>query len=128
DGVFMVSLALIADPRLVVPTIAQALGVQEAPDQALHTALTYHLFDRHILLLLDNFEQVLPAAVEIVQIVAECPFLQVIVTSRELLNVRGEYELAVPPLDLPDLKNLPALLELREYAAVRLFGERAAAA
>ncbi len=80
-----------------------------------------------MLLLLDNFEQVVSATVRIIDLLAACPRLKVLVTSREVLHVRAEQEFAVPPLPLPDLKHLPDLATLSHYAAVALFIQRAQA-
>jgi predicted ATPase len=86
------------------------------------------LREKQVLLLLDNFEQVVSAAEPIAALLAACPQLKVLVTSREVLHVRGEQEFAVPPLALPDPKRLPDLLALSQYEAVALFIQRAQAA
>ena len=80
-----------------------------------------------MLLLLDNFEQVVSAGGEVVELLAACPQLKVVVTTREVLHVRGEREFAVPPLVLPDLKDLPDLAALSHNAAVALFIQSAQA-
>jgi predicted ATPase/DNA-binding CsgD family transcriptional regulator len=97
DGTAVVSLASIRDPALVLPTIAQYL---QRPPTA--EALIDYLADKHSLLVLDNFEQVIAAAPLLVDIMATCPDLTVLVTSREALRVRGEYAFPVPPLAPPD--------------------------
>ena len=79
------------------------------------------------MLLLDNFEQVVDAAVDVAEILAACPNLKVLVTSRMSLHIRGEQEFPVPPLSMPDLKRLPDLVELPQYEAVALFVSRAQA-
>jgi predicted ATPase/class 3 adenylate cyclase/DNA-binding CsgD family transcriptional regulator len=127
DGVFFVNLAPISDPALVVPTIAQTLGVKETPGQPLSDRLQEWLQEKELLLLLDNFEQVLGAAVEVAALLAGCPRLEVLVTSRATLHVRGEQEFAVPPLSVPDPKHLPDLVALSQYEAVALFISRAQA-
>ncbi len=128
DGVFFVNLAPISDPVLVVPTIAQTLSVKEVADQPLLDLVIAFLREKQVLLLLDNFEQVVSAAERITALLAACPQLKVLVTSREVLHVRGEQEFAVPPLSLPDPKRLPDLLALSRYEAVALFIQRAQAA
>jgi predicted ATPase/DNA-binding CsgD family transcriptional regulator len=124
DGVFFVNLASISVPELVVPTIAQALGLKEAPGQPLLDLLSESLREKELLLLLDNFEQVIGAAVEVAALLSRCPQLKVVVTSRTVLHVRGEQEFAVLPLAVPDLKDLPDLVALSQYEAVALFISR----
>jgi len=127
DGAFFVNLAPISDPELVVPTIAETLGMREGASQSLLERLREDLRQKQMLLLLDNFEQVVSATVRIIDLLAACPRLKVLVTSREVLHVRAEQEFAVPPLPLPDLKHLPDLATLSHYAAVALFIQRAQA-
>jgi predicted ATPase len=121
DGVCFVPLAPISDPDLVVPTIAQVLGIKETGERPLLDLLKAYLRDKHLLLLLDNFEQVLPAVPELSNLLADCPQLKVLVTSRAVLHIRGEHEFPVPPLALPDLTHLPGSESLLQYAAVTLF-------
>ena len=125
DGVFFVSLAPLADPSLVAPTIARTLSVGGVKGQPLHERLHVYLREKEVLLLLDNFEQVAEAAAAIAALLAACPRLRVLVTSRAPLRVRGEHEYGVPPLGVPDLAHLPPLPALARYEAVRLFVERA---
>jgi predicted ATPase len=127
DGVYFVNLAPICDASLVVPAIAQTLSVREPGSPFALEALTSYLRDRHLLLLLDNFEQVTAAAPLIAELLATTRQLKVIVTSREVLHLAGEYEFPVPPLELPDLKQLPALHAISQYEAVALFIQRAQA-
>jgi len=127
DGVFFVNLAPVSDPTLVVPTIAQALGIREVAGQPQLECLKEQLQQQQLLLLLDNFEQVMSAAVHVANLLAACQELKVLVTSRETLHVRAEHEFAVPPLTLPDLIHLPDLAVLSQYEAVTLFLERAQA-
>ena len=127
DGVFFVNLAPISDPALVIPTIAQTFAVKEMGEQRLLDQLKTFLREKQLLLLLDNFEQVISATVQIADLFAVCPKLKMIVTSREVLHVRGEQEFAVPPLAIPDPKHLPDLVALSQYAAVALFISRAQA-
>jgi predicted ATPase/class 3 adenylate cyclase len=125
DGVWFVELSTIIEPKLVVPTIAQTLGVKEAVGQPMIDTLKVHLKDKHLLLVLDNFEQVGEAAGEVSQLLAASAGLKVLATSRVPLRLRGEKEYAVSPLELPDIKQLPQLERLTQYGAVRLFIERA---
>ena len=125
DGVFFVPLAPISDPALVIPTVAQALGVQEAGGRSLLELVQRHLADRELLLILDNFEQVLPAAPLVVDLLSAAPRLKVLVTSRAVLHLAGEQEYPVEPLALPDPKHLPELEALSQFDSVALFIARA---
>ncbi len=111
DGVYFVPLAAIVDPDLVLPAIAQVLGVRTDPAQPVQATLQEYLCDRQLLLVLDNFEQVLPAALGVATLLHACPRLKVLATSRAPLHLYGEHEFPVPPLALPDpaaLTHLPA--------------------
>src|SRR6266702_6190242 len=101
-GVFFVNLAPIYDPAFVVSTIAQTLELKETGDQPLLDLVKAYLQDKQLLLLLDNFEQVLPAASQVADLLLTCPKLKIVVTSRFVLHLRGEQEFAVPPLASPD--------------------------
>lgn len=127
SGVYFVALAEMSDFGLVAPTIAQTLGVQETGNQRLVDSLKDYLRDKQMLLVLDNFEQVVSAAPLVTELLAAAPQLKVLVTSREVLHVYGEHEFPVPPLALPDLKHLPPVEVLSHYAAVELFIQRALA-
>jgi predicted ATPase/class 3 adenylate cyclase len=127
DGVYFVALAPLSDPKLVASTIAQTLGLKEAGGRSLLLTLQDYLRDREMLLVLDNFEQVTAAAPEVAELLAGTSKLNILVTSRVPLHLRGEHEFAVQPLALPDCQHLPALAVLSQYAAVRLFIERARA-
>jgi non-specific serine/threonine protein kinase len=127
DGIAFVALASISDPALVMPAIAKALGVMEAGDQPLGVRLSDALHDKQQLLLLDNFEHVLPAAPDIAVLLANAPRLKVLVTSRAALHLSGEREFAVPPLTVPNRAKLPPLDELAQFEALRLFVARAQA-
>jgi predicted ATPase len=128
DGVFFVDLAPIREPESVLAALARTVGLRETSDQPLLHELKSYLRERRMLLILDNFEQVTAAAGEVVELLGHCPDLQILVTSREALHVRGEQVFPVPPLGLPgpDLKQ-PTLEQLTQYEAVRLFIERAQA-
>ena len=127
DGVFFVYLAPINDPALVMPTIAQTLDIREETGQPWPARMREALLQKQMLLLLDNFEQVVNAAMQVGELLAACPQLKIIVTSREALHVRGEREFPVPPLPLPDVKHLPDLTSLSSNTAVALFVQRAQA-
>jgi predicted ATPase/transcriptional regulator with XRE-family HTH domain len=127
DGVFFVPLAPVSDPDLVVSAIARSIEVQETGGQTIAQALAKYLREKQMLLLLDNFEQVTAAAPLVASLLSECPRLKILVTSREVLHLRGEHQFQVPPLTVPDPAALPALSELPGYPSIRLFVERAAA-
>ncbi|HEX5506616.1 MAG TPA: tetratricopeptide repeat protein, partial [Thermomicrobiales bacterium] len=127
DGVAVVELAPVLDAALVVPTIAAALGLQEIAAQPALAAVRHYLAAKQALLVLDNFEQVLAAGVEVAELLAGCPDLKVLVTSRAPLRVRWEYAFPVPPLALPPPGAAPDPAELMRYPAVALFVERASA-
>jgi predicted ATPase len=128
EGVCFVPLAPIGDPDLVVPTIAQSLGIKEAGERSLLDLLQAYLQGKRLLLLLDNFEQVVAAAPRLADLLSGCHHLKILVTSRAVLHIHGEHEFAVPPLALPDLTHLPESESLAQYAAIALFLERAKAA
>ncbi len=128
DGVAFVSLAPIADPALVAPTVAQVLGVREAGDEPLVDRLRAFLRDKVLLLLLDNFEQVVAAAPVVADLLGNCSGLKALVTSRMRLRLSGEREYEVPPLAVPPSGGGSAVPEAMRSEAVRLFAERAQAA
>jgi predicted ATPase/class 3 adenylate cyclase len=128
EGVFFVSLAAIRDPQLVVSAMAGTLGVKEEGGQPLLESLKSYLAERRMLLLVDNFEQVLEAAPMVTELLSSAPNLKVLATSRTPLRLYGEHEYPVPPLALPDPGQLPSVERLTQYEAVRLFVERAQAA
>jgi predicted ATPase len=126
-GAFFISLAPLRDPALVIATLAQTLGVKESAGQPLLDSLKDALRDKSLLLVLDNFEQVLAAAPQVADLLAACPQVKVLVTSRAALHLYGEHEYPVSPLTLPDPQHRPLLESLSQYEAVRLFIERALA-
>lgn len=128
DGVSFVSLASIADPELVTVGIAGVLGVKEAGTHSILETLAEYLREKRLLLILDNFEQVVEAAPVLAQLLRYAKHLKLLVTSRALLRLSGERDFPVPPLALPNPKHLPPLAELAECDAVRLFIERARSA
>jgi predicted ATPase len=127
DGVWIVDLSGVSDPTGVLPAIAQVLGVTETAGSSLAVALAAYLRHRQLLLVLDNFEQVVEAALNVYDLLVAAPQLTVLVTSRTLLRVEGEQEYAVAPLPLPDAGLGDSLAALAQNPAVQLFVARAAA-
>jgi len=127
QGGCFVSLADVDDPELVISSIAQALGLQEKESRFPFEHLKTFLRDKQLLVLLDTFEQVLPAAPLLSELLSSCPRLKLLVTSQALLHVWGEYAFAVAPLKVPDLRHLPGRDSLSRVASVALFVQRAQA-
>jgi len=127
DGCCFVELAPFITPQHVALIIARTLGLRESRRQQPLERLQTFLREKQLLLVLDNFEQVLPAAPLLPELLAACPQLKLLVTSRAVLRVRGEYELLVPPLPVPDLHHLPTPEAIAQYGAVALFLQRAQA-
>ncbi|MBX3081627.1 MAG: tetratricopeptide repeat protein [Anaerolineae bacterium] len=125
DGVFFIPLADITDPTLVVAKIAQTLGLREGGNQPLIMTVKSYLHDKRMLLILDNFEQLISAAPMVADLLAMCPRLKLLVSSRIVLELRGEREFVVPPLETPDSDQLPDLSQIEQNQAVQLFVERA---
>ncbi len=127
DGVWWVELAPLRDPGLVADAIAQALKLNASREAPLAELLKRRLKHMHVLLLLDNFEHLLPAAPLLGELLAAAPQVWVLATSRERLHVYGEQEYPVHPLELPDLQHDESPAELLAHDAVRLFVQRASA-
>ena len=127
DGLFFVDLTPVLDPELVLPTIAQQLGVTETGERPLRAAVNEFLRQREVLLVLDNFEHVIAAALLIAELLASAPRLKVLVTSRALLKLNSEREFALAPLQLPP-STLASNKSLLKYPAITLFVERAVSA
>lgn len=127
DGAWFVDLSAVAEPALVNQVIARSLGVRETGERPIREELQNYLRDKELLLVLDNFEQVIEAAPLAKDLLVHAPRVKVLVTSRTVLRVTGEQEYEVPQFLLPDLKHLPTLEQLSQYEAVRLFIERARA-
>ena len=127
DGAFWVPLAPISDPDLVPSTIAHALGVHIGGKEEPLQRVLEHVRGKRMLLVLDNFEQILPASSSVSALLASGPDLKVIASSRAPLRISGEQEFPVPPLELPDPERLPSLEALAQSDAVKLFIERARA-
>ena len=128
DGVAFVALAPLGDPALVIPTVAQSLGLREAEGQTQREALYAYLREKRFLLVVDNFEHLLEAAPEVAKLIEACRHLAVLVTSRAPLRVRGEQEYPVPPLALPASTFSPDPEEVLGSPSGDLFVERARAA
>jgi hypothetical protein len=128
DGVYFVPLASITNPDLVIPAIAGALGVSESGGQPLAQALRAYLSEKHMLLVLDNFEQVIKAVPILGELLAATSKLRLIVSSREVLRVYGEHDYPVPSLSLPDPRRKQTVAVLSMYESVALFIQRAKAA
>src|SRR5687768_1144282 len=121
NGLTSVELAPVRDPGLVLATIAQALAIREAGDQPLIDRLKAVFRDKHSLLVLDNFEQVVEAAPLIADLLASCPLLKTLVTSRVRLRLSAEHEFPVPPLALAEAEEPTSARVQRGAAAIRLF-------
>jgi predicted ATPase/class 3 adenylate cyclase len=127
DGAFFVPLATLTDPELLLPAVAEALAVKETAEGLLEEGLKEHLFEKELLLLLDNFEQVLEASPLVSGLLSAAPNLKVLATSRTPLGLYGGREYPVPPLSVPNPRRLPPPERFTHYEAVRLFIERAKA-
>ncbi|MCI0475311.1 MAG: NB-ARC domain-containing protein, partial [Anaerolineales bacterium] len=128
DGIWWVDLAALNDPALVTQAVATVFNLSESPGISLIAVLTNYLRAKDCLLLLDNCEHLLGACARLIgTLLSACPKLQIVVTSREPLNIGGETVWRVPSLASPPLELLPPLAQLRQYDAIQLFVERATA-
>ena len=142
DGIWFVALEPVREAALVAPTIARVLGVADSRNRPAIDTLADHIGERHMLLVLDNFEQVVAAGSDVTDLLRRCPNIACLVTTRIVLHVSGEQEYAVPGLPAPpdtsrlsevDRLNLPRAIReydldtLNQFEAVRLFIARAAA-
>ena len=120
DGVWFVDLAQVEDPAFVIPAIARVLVAFDLPPSPDLAQLTLRLKDKNLLLILDNFEQVADAAVDVAQLLKNCPLIKALATSRIALRIYGEHEYIVPSLSVPppEAANQPA--RLLQYEAVQL--------
>jgi predicted ATPase/DNA-binding CsgD family transcriptional regulator len=125
DGVWFVPLATATDPGLVLPTIAATLDLPGSTHETPSDRLSRYLADEHALLVLDNLEHVLAAAPEVSALLVSCPWLRVLATSRAALRLSGEQQFPVSPLALPPAAEALPASRLVQFAAVRLFVERA---
>lgn len=126
-GVCFVQLAPISNSDLVPSIIAHTLGLRENNDQSPMERLQTFLCDKHLLLIIDNFEQVLPAAPLLTRLLSLCPLLKMVVTSRSKLRLEGEHEFAVKPLALPDFRHPSSAYAISHIPSVMLFTRRAQA-
>jgi class 3 adenylate cyclase len=125
DGVWLVELAPLADPALLIQSVATVLGVSEMPGYPVKVALLNYLRAKNLLLLLDNCEHLMEACAQLADLLLrECPGLRILASSREALGIAGERVLQVPSLALPDRQNSPSLEDLTRSDAVQLFFER----
>ena len=127
-GVAFVGLAPLTDPALLLPTIAQTLGLRESGERLLGERLAASLGDRRFLLLLDNLEHLVDAAPQLAEPLSACPGLTLLVTSRVVLRLSGEHIYAISPLAVPVAARPLPLDDLTAYPAVTLFAQRARAA
>ncbi len=127
-GVAFVSLAAVRDPDRIPSSIAQALGLPELGDRPVSEQLAAVLREKELLLVLDNFEQVVEAAPAVGELLGTCPGLKALVTSRAVLRVDGEHDYPVPALALPDPDTALSIAELAGNDAIALFVARAQAA
>lgn len=128
DGAVYIPLEAVREPEQVVTSIAQSLGVAPAEGRPLRESLAEAVRHRRLLLVLDNFEHLLAAATVVADLLAAGPGLRLLVTSREALRLRGETEIVVPPLVVPDLLGQPTADRIGRASAVELFVRRARAA
>ncbi|TDC01294.1 LuxR family transcriptional regulator [Nonomuraea longispora] len=127
DGVWLVELAALEDPELLVQTVSEALGIQDRSVRSPIDVLTSRLRDEHLLVVLDNCEHLLDdCAVLAATLIRAVPRLSILATSRQALGVTGELTMPVPPLVIPGLDSeCPSIASLRQSDAVRLFVDRA---
>ena len=124
DGALFVPLASVRDPELVLPAIARALGIREPAGNRLREVVQAALLDQELLLLLDNFEQIVAAGPTVAELLAGCPTLTILATSRASLRISGEFEYPVAPLPIAEMPDHPSLDDLGRSDAVRLFVTR----
>lgn len=125
DGVHFVSLASLTDPTLLAATLLQSFNLKEAKGDFPIATLQSYLYKKRLLLVLDNFEQIVAAADLLPELLTAAPNLKILVTSREILRLYGEWEFKLIPLSLPAADAALALENLAEYEAVQLFAQRA---
>ncbi len=124
DSVRFVPLAAVLDPGLVTNAVARAMHLLDAGDEFVQSTLSAALRLAETLLILDNFEHVVSAAPLVSDLLAACPRLTILVTSRQLLRIDGEHALPIPPLAVPDRDEAISNDSVRQFAAVQLFAQR----
>lgn len=127
DGVYYVPLASVTDEKLVAATIAHVIGLFDSGKQSIKDTLLDYLHDKKLLLVLDNFEQIIKAAVLVSEILERCAHIKVVVTSRSPLHIRGEHIIPVLPLQHPQGELPFSRDEILQFASVELFVQRAKA-
>ena len=125
DGVIFISLAPVTDSALVASTIAGVLGLQDSGKEPIQQLLTEFLTDKNMLLVLDNFEQIVEAANIVSGIITNCKNVKIIVTSRATLHIRGEYIYNLSPLSIPGQESNATNEELKHFPSIALFIARA---
>jgi len=127
NGVFFIDLTLITDASGFYPLILSTFSIKESGSKSEFDLLKEYLKDKNILLILDNFEHVMDAAVHVSRLLAECPGVKVLVTSREAIHIRGELVYRLPPLKIPvfNREKIPSVKKLTQYDSVRMFIDRA---
>lgn len=121
QGVIFAPIADVKEPHLVLPTIARSLGMQDDGNQPVRESLSAAFRNRRVLLVLDNLEQVISAAPEVAELLQHCPGLTILATSRVPLHIRGEQEMSIQPLPLPDPAEERSITALAEVESVALF-------
>ena len=127
DGVYFVALASVREPHLVLRTIAQVFGLKEDRKVQLRDSLRAFLQNKNVLLVVDNFEQVMEATPLLVDLLTDCTTLKILVTSREILHLCAEHCFMVAPLAFPDPEKIASIDTLHDYPAIDLFLQRAQA-
>src|SRR6266487_1727517 len=125
DGICFVWLASTSDPALIPSIIAETLSIQQVGNLSIFEQVTLFLHDKQLLLILDNFEQLVTAASLLEDLLAACPALKIVVTSRTVLRLRAEFEYPLEPLTLPDLGRSPNDTGIRQSTAIALFVQSA---
>ena len=120
-------LASVSDPALVPSSIVQSFDIKLPPNVSPLQHLISYVQDKQLLLILDNFEHVQGAAIVVDEMLAAAPELKVLITSRAVLHLYGEYQFGVPPLDVPPANGTLDAVQLSQFAAIQLFVERAQA-
>src|SRR5665811_222401 len=125
QGVIFAPIADVKEPHLVLPTIARSLGMQDDGDRPALERLSAAFRNRHVLLVMDNLEQVISVAPDVAGLLQRCPGLMIVATSRVPLHIRGEQEISIQPLSLPDPVAARSISELAEVESVAFFVQSA---